>query len=243
MFPGIGTVANALAIVVGGLIGLILNKRLKKELSDALIIALGAAIVFIGASGTLAGMLNVSENGSGALETKNVMLLIFSLVGGTLIGSFLGIKQKTERLGAYLKEKSGASGDTRFIDSFVSASLTVCIGAMAVIGSIEDGMSGKPQTLFAKAILDGLIIMVFASITGKGAVFSALPVAAFQGLITLAAVFFAGFIPEQAITNMSFVGSVLVFCVGVNLMFDKKINVADMLPAIFLAIPFTYLPF
>lgn len=111
MFPGIGTAANALAIIAGGLIGLVLNKRLKKELCDALMIALGAAIIFIGASGTLAGMFKISENG--AFETKNVMLLIFSLVGGTLIGSFLGIRQKTERLGAYLKEKSGASGDAR----------------------------------------------------------------------------------------------------------------------------------
>ena len=241
MFPGIGTVANALAIVVGGIIGLLFNKRLKKELCDALLTALGTAVLFIGASGTLAGMLKVTE--SGTFETQKAMPLIFSLVGGTLIGSFLGLKQKTEKLGAYLKEKFGSSDDTRFIDSFVSASLTVCIGAMAVIGSIEDGMSGKPQTLFAKAILDGLIIMVFASVTGKGAVFSALPVAVFQGLITLTAVFFAGFIPTAAIANMSFVGSVLVFLVGVNLMFDKKFNVADMLPAIFLAIPLTYLPF
>lgn len=92
MFPGIGTAANALAIIAGGLVGLALNKRLKKELCDVLMIALGAAIIFIGASGTLAGMLKISENG--AFETKNVMLLIFSLVGGTLIGSFLGIRQK-----------------------------------------------------------------------------------------------------------------------------------------------------
>ena len=173
MFPGIGTAANALAIIVGGIIGLLLNKRLKKELCDALLAALSTAVIFIGASGTVAGMLKMSE--SGTFETKNVMLLIFSLVGGTLIGSFLGLKQKTEKLGAYLKEKFGSSDDARFIDSFVSASLTVCIGAMAVIGSIEDGMSGKPQTLFAKAVLDGLIIMVFASVTGKGAVFSVLP--------------------------------------------------------------------
>lgn len=241
MFPGIGTAANALAIIVGGIIGLLLNKRLKKELCDALLAALSTAVIFIGASGTVAGMLKMSE--SGTFETKNVMLLIFSLVGGTLIGSFLGLKQKNEKLGAYLKEKFGSADDARFIDSFVSASLTVCIGAMAVIGSIEDGMSGKPQTLFAKAVLDGLIIMVFASVTGKGAVFSVLPVAVFQGLITLTAVFFAGFIPTAAIASMSFVGSVLVFLVGVNLMFDKKFNVADMLPAVFLAIPLTYLPF
>ena len=103
MFPGIGTVANALAIVVGGIIGLLFNKRLKKELCDALLTALGTAVLFIGASGTLAGMLKATE--SGTFETQKAMPLIFSLVGGTLIGSFLGLKQKTEKLGAYLKEK------------------------------------------------------------------------------------------------------------------------------------------
>ncbi len=240
MFPGIGTLANAAAIIIGGVFGLIFKKKLKKDLCDLLMQALGAAVIFIGVSGTLKGMFTV--NGEG-LDTKNTMLLIFSLVIGTLVGNLIGIRKYTEKFGAFLKEKAGATDDARFIDSFVSASLTVCVGAMAIVGSVEDGMSGNPDTLFAKAVLDALIIMVFASVTGKGAVFSAIPVAVFQGSVTLLAVLSADVFPAAVIGNMSFVGSVLVFLVGINLMFDKEINVADMLPSMFAAIPLTFINF
>ena len=239
MMPGIGTIANAVAIIVGGIAGLIFKKKISKNLCDLLMKALGAAVVFIGVSGTLKGMLYV--NGS-SLETRNTMLLIFSLIIGTLIGNIIGIKKYTERFGAFLKEKAGAKDDTRFIDSFVAASLTVCVGAMAIVGSIEDGMNGNPETLFAKAVLDALIIMVFASVTGKGAVFSAIPVAIFQGTVTMLAFFSADIFSAQIIANMSFVGSVLIFLVGINLMFDKEINVADMLPSVFIAIPLSFIP-
>ena len=240
MIPGTGTAVNALAIIAGGICGLIFKRKLNKSLCDLLMQALGLAVIFIGVSGTLKGMIGIGENG--ALETKNTMLLIFSLVIGTLVGHLIGIKKHTERFGAYLKKKAGAGDDAGFIPSFVSASLTVCIGAMAIVGSIEDGMNGNPETLFAKAVLDALIIMVFASVTGKGAVFSAIPVFVFQGTVTLLSVFSASLFSEAVIANMSFVGSALIFCVGVNLMFDKEINVADMLPAVFAAIPLTFVP-
>ena len=239
MIPGIGTIANAAAIIVGGVIGLVFKKKISKNLCDLLMKALGAAVIFIGVSGTLKGMLYV--NGS-SLETKNTMLLIFSLIIGTLIGNLIGIKKHTERFGAFLKEKAGAKDDARFIESFVAASLTVCIGAMAIVGSIEDGMNENPETLFAKAVLDALIIMVFASVTGKGAVFSAIPVFAFQGTVTLLAFLSTDIFTSGIISNMSFVGSVLIFLVGINLMFDKEINVADMLPSVFAAIPLTFIP-
>ncbi len=240
MIPGIGTIANALAIIAGGIAGLIFKKKISKNLCDLLMKALGAAVIFIGVSGTLKGMLYVNE--TGAIETKNTMLLIFSLIVGTLVGNLIGIKKYTERFGAFLKEKAGAKDDAGFIGSFVAASLTVCIGAMAIVGSIEDGMTGNPETLFAKAVLDALIIMVFASVTGKGAVFSAIPVAIFQGTVTVLAVLSADIFTADIIANMSFVGSVLIFLVGINLMFDKEINVADMLPSVFAAIPLTFIP-
>ena len=239
MFAGIGTVSNAVAIIVGGIVGLIFKRKISRSLCDLLMKALGTAVVFIGVSGALKGMLFVNN---GAIETKNTMLLIFSLVIGTLVGNVLGIKKHTERFGVFLKEKAGAKDDARFIESFVSASLTVCVGAMAIVGSIEDGMNGNPSTLFAKAILDALIIMVFASVTGKGAVFSAIPVAIFQGTVTLLSVISADIFTADIIANMSFVGSVLIFLVGINLMFDKEINVADMLPSVFVAIPLTFIP-
>ncbi len=239
MIPGIGTIANAAAIIAGGIAGLIFKKKISKNLCDLLMKALGAAVIFIGVSGTLKGMLYVNE---GAIETKNTMLLIFSLIIGTLVGNLIGIKKHTERFGAFLKEKAGAKDDAGFIGSFVAASLTVCVGAMAIVGSIEDGMTGNPETLFAKAVLDALIIMVFASVTGKGAVFSAIPVAIFQGTVTLISVLSADIFTADIIANMSFVGSVLIFLVGINLMFDKEINVADMLPSVFAAIPLTFIP-
>lgn len=239
MFTGIGTVANAAAIIVGGLAGIIFKRKISKSLCDLLMKALGTAVVFIGVSGALKGMLYVND---GVIESKNTMLLIFSLIIGTLLGNILGIKKHTERFGAFLKEKAGAKDDARFIESFVSASLTVCVGAMAIVGSIEDGMNGNPSTLFAKAVLDALIIMVFASVTGKGAVFSAIPVAIFQGGVTALSVVSADVFTADIIANMSFVGSVLIFLVGINLMFDKEINVADMLPSVFAAIPLTFIP-
>ena len=238
-FPGIGALANALAIISGGLVGLLFGKKLNKTLCDALLSALGLAVIVIGACGVIGGMLKAAPDG--ALQTSGTMLLIFSLVTGTLIGSLVGVKKLTERFGAFLKEKAGAADDARFIDSFVSASLTVCIGAMAVIGPIEDGMNGDPSMLFIKALLDGLIIMIFASVTGKGALFSAIPVLAVEGTLTLLASAARPLFTDVVVANMSFVGAVLILCVGVNLMFDKKINVADMLPAVFAAIPFTYL--
>ncbi len=237
--PGIGTACNALAIVAGGLVGVLFKKRLNQNLCRSLMQALGAAVIFIGLSGTLTGMLTVKGD---VIGTKGVLLFILSLVIGTLVGSILGIKRRTEQFGEFLKKRFGGENDTGFVASFVSASLTVCVGAMAVLGSMEDGMHRNPETLFAKALLDALIIMIFASVTGKGAIFSAIPVAVFQGSITLVSVFAADFLSATATANMSYVGSVLVFLVGINLMFDKDIPVADMLPAIFVAGGMAYLP-
>ena len=238
MIVGLGTAANAAAIIVGGIAGLIFKKGLKENLRSTLMQALGASIIFIGAAGTLKGMLYVEGV---LLDTQNSMILIFSLVIGALIGELLKIKKHTERFGAFLKEKFGGRDDSKFIDGFVAASLTVCVGAMAIVGSLEDGLTGDASTLYAKAVLDGLIIMVFASVFGKGAVFSAIPVVLFQGLITALAALAAPLFTDVVIANMSFVGSVLIFCVGVNLMFDKEINVANMLPSVFVSIPLTYL--
>ena len=115
---------------------------------------------------------------------------------------------------------------------FVTASLTVCIGAMAVVGSIQDGLSHDPSTLLTKAVLDCLIVMVFAATYGKGALFSALPVGVFQGSITLLAGLLAPVFSPAVVDNLSFLGSILIFCVGANLAFDTKLRVANMLPAL-----------
>lgn len=220
------------------MLGLGCGRLISERFQKTLMMACAVAVIFLGLTGAVKEMLAL-DGGGLALVGTNCMLA--SLIGGALIGEAINIEDRMEKFGIWLRRKTGSSGDTRFVDGFVTASLTVCIGAMAVIGPIEDGMNGDPSMLFIKALLDGLIIMIFASVTGKGALFSAIPVLAVEGTLTLLASAARPLFTDVVVANMSFVGAVLILCVGVNLMFDKKINVADMLPAVFAAIPFTYL--
>lgn len=227
---GLGTIANVAAIIAGGGIGLLLKGGLKEHYQQSLQKAMGLCTIFIGASGALTGMIYI-ENGT--LTTINTLPMIIAMVIGTIIGELFDFDGKMENLGHYLKEKASASGDNRFVEGFVTASLTVCIGAMAIVGSIQDGLLGDPSTLYTKAVLDFVIVMVFASTYGKGTLFSALPVGVLQGSITLlAALLGGGTLPQPVIENLSFLGSVLIFCVGINLAFGPKFRVANMLPAL-----------
>lgn len=227
---GIGTIANVAAIIVGGMIGLIMKGGLKEHYQDALEKTMGLCTMFIGASGTLVGMLSISN---GALETGGSLIMIVSMVIGTIIGEFFDFEGKLERLGEWLKAKASKGEDNRFVEGFVTASLVVCVGAMAIMGAIQDGLLGDPSTLLTKSVMDGVILIVFASAYGKGAIFSALPVGILQGGVTLLAALLAkGTLPDAMIANLSFLGSALVFCVGVNLTFGSKFRVANMLPAL-----------
>ena len=154
----------------------------------------------------------------------------------------MDIDRHMEEFGVWLKKKTKSEGDSTFVDGFVSASLTVCIGAMAVVGSITDGITGDYSILAAKAVLDLIIIMIMTASMGKGCIFSAIPVGLFQGSITLLARLVEPLMTEQALSNMSLTGSMLIFCVGVNLIWGKKVKVANLLPAIFLAVEWTFLP-
>ena len=227
---GLGTIANVAAILVGGGIGMLLKGGMKEHYQQSLQKAMGLCTIFIGASGALTGMIYID---GGSLAVINTLPMIIAMVIGTVIGEFFDFDGKMERLGHYLKEKASASGDSRFVEGFVTASLTVCIGAMAIVGSIQDGLMGDPSTLYTKSVLDFVILMVFASAYGKGTLFSALPVGVLQGSITiLAALLGKGSLPAAAVENLGFMGSVLIFCVGVNLAFGPKFRVANMLPAL-----------
>ena len=227
---GLGTIANVAAIIVGGGIGMLLKGGMKEHYQQSLQKAMGLCTIFIGASGALTGMIYMD---GGRLATINTLPMIIAMVIGTVIGEFFDFDGKMEALGHYLKEKASAAGDSRFVEGFVTASLTVCIGAMAIVGSIQDGLLGDPSTLYTKSVLDFVIVMVFASAYGKGALFSALPVGVLQGSITvLAALLGSGSLPVAAVENLGFMGSVLIFCVGVNLAFGPKFRVANMLPAL-----------
>lgn len=226
---GLGTLVNVLAVLAGSGLGMLIKTGLKRRFRDILMQACGIATIFLGISGALAGLLKV-ENG--AVSTQNTMLLIFSLVLGGLAGEALNIEAGMEALGGRLKRLVRDKSDSRFVDGFVTASLVICVGAMAIVGSIQDGLTGDHTLLFSKSLLDFVIVMVFAATFGLGVMFSALPLGILQGGITLAAALVAGFLSESLISDLSCVGSVLIFCVGLNVAFNAKIRVGNLLPAL-----------
>ena len=237
--PGMGTIINTLAIVAGGFFGALFGRFLHDSAQNTLTKACGVSTLFIAVTGALEQMLRV-ENG--AIVSSGAMLMIGCLALGGLVGEWLNIEQAFERFGQWLKIKTGNAKDKGFVDAFVTASLTVCIGAMAIVGSIQDGISGDYSILATKAVLDLIIIMVMSCSLGKGAVFSAIPVAVFQGSITALAGLVRPLMTEAALSNLSLVGNVLIFCVGINLVWDKKIKVANLLPAIVVAVAAAFLP-
>lgn len=236
---GLGTLINVAGILAGGLAGLVFGKRMEKRYQDGLMTANGICVLFLGIGGTMEKMISL-ENG--VLKGGGTMMMIGSLAVGAVIGEWMNIEKHMEEFGVWLKVKTKSQGDTGFVDGFVTASLTVCIGAMAVVGSIQDGIYGDCSVLAAKAVLDMIIILVMTASMGKGCMFSAIPVAAFQGSITLLARLVEPFMTEPALNNLSFVGSVLIFCVGLNLVWGKKVRVANLLPAIVIAAAWAFLP-
>ena len=236
---GLGTIINTAAIVAGGAGGALFGRFLKENVQDTLTKVCGVSTLFIAITGALEQMLTV-ENG--AIVSHGAMLVIGCLTIGAVIGELLNLEGAFERFGEWLKVKTGNAWDKRFVDAFVTASLTVCIGAMAIVGSIEDGISGDYSILATKAVLDFIIIMVMSCSMGRGAIFSAIPVAILQGSITVLAGLLRPVMTVGALANLSMVGNVLIFCVGINLIWDKKVRVANLLPSIVAAVIAAFLP-
>ena len=242
---GLGTIVNVLAIIIGGLCGLISRNFLKERYQETITKAMGFAVIVMALGSALSQMfvVKISENSeqlSANLDTQGTMMMIISLAVGALFGELLNLEQRLERFGKWLRDKTGSQGDSQFINAFVSASLTVCVGAMAVIGAMQDGIRNH-DTLFAKAVLDLIIIMMMTASLGKGSIFSAIPVALFQGTITILARQLTSLMTDAALSNIAFVGNVLILCVGVNLIWPKTIRVANVLPAIVIAVMFAIL--
>lgn len=235
---GLGTIINMGAIVAGGLVGILFGRFLKENVQDTLSKCCGVSTLMIGIAGALEKMLTL-ENG--AISSGGSMLLVLCLTVGGVIGELLNLEGAFEAFGRWLKEKTGNAKDKGFVNAFVTASLTVCIGAMAIVGSIQDGLTGDYSVLATKAVLDFIIIMVMSCSLGPGASFSAIPVAILQGSVTALAGLVRPVMTEAALNNLSLVGSVLIFCVGINLLWGKKIRVANLLPAIVLAVAAAFL--
>ena len=236
---GIGTLINTACVAAGGIAGMTAGRFFAKQQQDSLSMACGISVLFIGIAGAMEGMLQVALTAgaqsaaaggekiaaaaeeaaaaasvpwTAALTSGRSMFIVLCLALGTVIGELIGIEEFFERFGIWLRNRTGNAGDTRFVDAFVTCSLTVCIGAMAIVGAIQDGILHDYSILAVKSVLDFIIVAVMTSSMGKGCAFAAVPIFLFEGSITL----LAGFI--------------------------KKVRVANMLPAVLLAVLAAYLP-
>jgi uncharacterized protein len=219
----LGTVVNALAIVVGTALGLILKSGIRENYRETIMNAIALSVLLI-------GMIS-------AIKTSNLLLLIFSLAIGSVIGEALKIEDRLSGLGQLIESKTSTS-DGSVAKAFVTSSLVFCVGSMAIVGSIESGLTGNHQTLFAKAVLDGIVSIFLSSTLGFGVIFSAAAVFIYQGIITLASASLKSFLTDAMITEISAIGGVLIMAIGFNMLKIKKIKVGNMLPAIIL--PFVY---
>lgn len=221
----IGTLINMVAILAGSALGLLLRKGIPDRLRDTVMQGLGLCVLLIGASG--------------ALKTADTMCVIISIVVGGLLGAAVNIERQLERLGE-AAEKKFAHSEGGFANGFVTASLVYCVGAMAIVGSMDSGLRGDHATLIAKSALDGVSAIFFASALGPGVALSAVAVFVYQGAIALLATWIAPLLTDPIINEMSAVGGLLIIGIGLNMIYDKHISVGNLLPAIF--VPMAYIP-
>ena len=234
---GLGTLINMGLIIAGGVAGMLGGRFLVPRVRESLMKATALCVLFVGLAGALQQMLRVDGAG---LASGGTMRILISLAAGALAGEAIDLESLIERFGSWLKRATGNGDDSSFVGAFVTASLTVCIGAMAVVGSIQDGISGDWSTLALKGALDAVIICVMTASLGRGCIFAAVPVGIFQGAITLIARAIEPLMTTGAVNALSMVGSILIFCVGVNLIWPKTFRVANMLPAVVVAVLLAY---
>lgn len=237
---GLGTLVNCGTVALGTTLGLLLKGGLPKRFENTIMSALGLCTFFIGIGGALSQILVVSADG---ISTQYTLLIVLCMAIGAILGEAVDIERRLESVGEWFKRRipshEGSGGS--FVEAFVTASLLFCVGAMAIVGSLEDGLNGNPSILFAKSVMDGVAATVFTASLGAGVYLSILAVLVYQGGITLLAGFIRPFLSDLLIGQMSCVGSILIFAIGFNLLGVKKIKVGNLLPAMFLPIVFLWL--
>lgn len=232
---GLGTLINTALVVAGGIAGMFFGRFITPRLQDGLMKATALSVLFVGLAGALGGMLSIAD---GKLVSGGTAMIVVSLAAGALAGEWINLEHQIGRFGEWLNYKTGSAGDSSFVDAFVTASLTVSIGAMAIVGSIQDGINADPSTLILKDAIDALLVCIMTASMGKGCIFSAIPVFIFEGSLTLLARLIQPIMSAAAIANLSTVGAILIFCVGVNLIWERTFKVANLLPAVVVAVLF-----
>ena len=219
----LGTIVNTIAILAGCFAGILLKGGIPQKYNETVMHSIALAVILIGVKG--------------ALKSDDILLVIISLATGSIIGEFLKIEDKIEALGNFLQKLFSRAGDG-ISKGFVTSSLLFCVGSMAIVGSLESGLTGNHQTLFAKSMLDGIGSIILTSTLGVGVFFSAASVLLYQGAITLTASYAKQFLVPEVISQMSSTGGLLIAAIGINMLEIKKLKVGNMLPAIF--VPLLY---
>ena len=227
----LGALVNGAAICVGGGVGLVLKNGLKEQYRDMLIGVMGLSVLFSGISTAMGGLLD---------EAVEPLLFIVSLVLGGLVGQAIGIERHLEAFGDWMQSRLG-NGGGNFSQGCVTASLTFCVGTMAILGSLESGIQGVHTTLFTKSIIDGITALIFASTLGVGVLFSAVPVVLYQGALTLLAVVVEPYLSADIIREISVIGGILIAAIGMNMLEIRRFQVGNLLPAIVVPVLY-YLP-
>lgn len=228
-----GTIVNIIAILLGATVGMFAKKLVNENIEKNIQTILGLSTVLIGILGVITS--SVTVNADGTLSSNNVLLLVLSLVIGAIVGELIDIDEKTNNIIRKIESKFKMEG---FADGFIPASVLFCTGAMAIVGSLNDGLLGDPTILYTKSILDGTIAIIFTATLGFGVYFSAVSVGVYQGSLTLLGMFLANYLSDALVTNVCLVGYAMVICIGLNLMKIKEIKVLNVLPG--LLVPIIY---
>lgn len=225
-----GSIVNALSIIIGGILGIMLKKGIKENIQEGIYKAIGVCVLVIGINGVLSNMAVVSKE---FVSTSGELILVISIVIGTFIGEAMDLDKKLNGLSYKIEKKFNLAG---FASSFVAASIIFCVGAMAIIGGINDGLLHDPNVLYVKSILDGITSIILGATLGMGVIFSSIPVLIYQGAITLLAGSLSLILVGEFLRQICMVGYVLVICIGINFLAPNKLKVANMLPSLLVVI-------
>lgn len=227
-----GTLVNCVAVIIGGLIGLLLKKGIKESYAQGINKSLGIAVLVIGINGVISNMFTV-ENGS--LKSSGELLLVVFLVPGTLIGEILKLDERFNSFSQKIESKFSSGG---FASGFVNGTILFCVGAMSIIGSLNDGLTGDSTVLFVKSALDFVSAVIFGATLGFGVVFTCIPMLIYQGGISLLAGSLSGILQGELLTHICMVGYAIIIAIGFNFFIEKKFRTLNMVPALLL--PFVY---
>ena len=230
--PGTGTIVNVILVLIGSAVGLLLKKAIPERLKTSMVQALALATMTIGLTGIITAACTMKDDGT--LTSNYIIMMVICMAVGTFIGELINIDKRLDNMGKFFEKKFASEENSTFAQGFVTASLVFCVGSMAILGSLNDGILRDPTILITKSLLDMIMSVVFASTLGIGVMFSVITVTLYQGLITLCASLLSPFLTGEVIAQMSFVGSILIMGIGLNFLYQPKLKLANMLPAMFL---------